>query len=624
MSMKTVIKWLRRIVITGFVLMIGIYSISYLMVAPDLNGGHIIRMYDQNQKLFYQSQQQSNDVSLKDVSPYFLKSIVAIEDHRFYEHRGFDPVGILRALKANISEQGNVEGASTISQQYARLMFLNNDKTWSRKIQEAFLTVRLEAHYNKDTILQGYINTVYFGHGIYGIENASLYYFNKEPRDLDLNEASMLAGVINGPEYYSPFKDLKAAKSRQKIVLDALVEQNQITQKEADQTYQTEIQLNPHPSSTIQCAYPYYRDCVIRELKELGFYSEEYVNQGLNIQTTLDTQIQDQLNQIVNEQMKGRDELEVSSIILNSQTSGVLALIGGKDYASSQFNRATQASRQVGSTMKPLLYYIALENGFTPTTKFKSEPTTFQLENGKTYTPTNFNKKYAHDDVTMAQAIALSDNIYAVKTHLFLGEQALVNALSQFGYQHISPHPSLALGTLNTNVYDFSAVYTTLAHHGIYNKVHTITKITNNNGDILYEYQPENKQLLNQDTCLMMSQLLTAPFEKSFQSYASPTMLNYPVNTTFAAKTGSTPYDSLCAGYNPQYTLLSWVGYDDNSEMNMTSDTRIPKVIFQTMANFLQKEELWYEPTTNLKKIPINPITGDYQENGLVFWFKET
>lgn len=622
--MKTVIKWLRRIVIAGFVLMIGIYSISYLMVAPDLNGGHIIRMYDQNQKLFYQSQQQSNDVALKDVSPYFLKSIVAIEDHRFYEHRGFDPIGILRALKANISEQGNVEGASTISQQYARLMFLNNDKTWSRKIQEAFLTVRLETHYNKDTILQGYINTVYFGHGIYGIENASLYYFNKEPRDLDLNEASMLAGVINGPEYYSPFKDLKAAKSRQKIVLDALVEQNQITQKEADQTYQTEFQLNPHPSSTIQCAHPYYRDCVISELKELGFYSEEYVNQGLNIQTTLDTQIQDQLNQIVNEQMKGRDELEVSSIILNSQTSGVLALIGGKDYASSQFNRATQASRQVGSTMKPLLYYIALENGFTPTTKFKSEPTTFQLENGKTYTPTNFNKKYAHDDVTMAQAIALSDNIYAVKTHLFLGEQALVNALSQFGYQHISPHPSLALGTLNTNVYDFSAVYTTLAHHGIYNKVHTITKITNNNGDILYEYQPENKQLLNQDTCLMMSQLLTAPFEKSFQSYASPTMLNYPVNTTFAAKTGSTPYDSLCAGYNPQYTLLSWVGYDDNREMNMTSDTRIPKVIFQTMANFLQKEELWYEPTTNLKKIPVNPITGDYQENGLVFWFKET
>ena len=622
--MKKIIKWLRRIVIAGFVFMICVYSISYFIEAPDLNGGHIIRMYDQNQKLFYQSQQQSNDVALKDVSPYFLKSIVAIEDHRFYEHRGFDPVGILRAIKANISAKGHVEGASTLSQQYARLMFLNNEKTWSRKIQEAFLTVRLETHYNKDTILQGYINTVYFGHGIYGIQNASLYYFNKKPIDLDLNEASMLAGVINGPEYYSPFKDLKAAKARQKIVLDALVKEKQITQQIANQTYSTPFQLNPHPSSIIQCPYPYYRDCVINELKTLGFYTDEYVNQGLNIQTTLDTQIQQQLNDVVDKQMRDRDELEVASIILNTQTSGVLALVGGKDYATSQFNRATQASRQVGSTMKPLLYYIALENGFTPTTKFKSEPTTFQLENGKTYTPTNFNKKYAYGDVTMAQAIALSDNIYAVKTHMFLGEQALVNILTSFGYQHISPHPSLALGTLNTNIYEFSSIYTTLAHQGIYNEVHTITKITNNNGDVLYEYEPQNKQLLQQDTCLMISQLLTAPFEKSFQSYASPTMMNYPVKTKFAVKTGSTPYDSLCAGYNPQYTLLSWVGYDDNREMNMTSDTRIPKVIFQTMANELQKENLWYEPTDTLQVKPINPITGDYQENGLVFWFKES
>ncbi len=163
-----------------------------------------------------------------------------------------------------------------------------------------------------------------------------------------------------------------------------------------------------------------------------------------------------------------------------------------------------------------------------------------------------------------------------------------------------------------------------MAHQGIYNEVHTITKITNNNGDVLYEYEPQNKQLLQQDTCLMISQLLTAPFEKSFQSYASPTMMNYPVKTKFAVKTGSTPYDSLCAGYNPQYTLLSWVGYDDNREMNMTSDTRIPKVIFQTMANELQKENLWYEPTDTLQVKPINPITGDYQENGLVFWFKES
>ncbi|WP_050638607.1 transglycosylase domain-containing protein [Candidatus Stoquefichus sp. SB1] len=620
--MKTFIKWLRRIIISGFVFMIVIYGVSFIIEAPDLGQGHYIKMYDQQQKLYYQSNQQSNDVSLKDVSKDFIKSIVAIEDHRFYKHRGFDPIGILRAIKANIVDGGKSEGASTITQQYARLMFLTNEKTWSRKINEAFLTTRLEAHYDKDTILQGYINTVYFGHGIYGIKNASRYYFNKEPKDLDLNESTMLAGVVNGPEYYSPFKDMKGAKARQKLVLDQLVKEKYITQQKANQVNQTPFVLNQNRSSTLICAYPYYKDTVIQELKELGFYQENYINQGLNIQTTLDSSIQDHLNQTVTKQMKEREELEVSSMILDSHQSSVLAIVGGKDYALSQFNRATSATRQIGSTMKPLLYYTALENGFTPTTKFKSEPTQFKMDNGKEYSPTNFNQKYAYKDITLAQAIAVSDNIYAVKTHMFLGEQTLVNALSQFGFQHVSPHPSLALGTLNTNIYQLSSIYVTFANTGIYNDVHTITKITNDDGDVLYEYKAKDQQLLNKESSLILSQLLTAPFHSQFSTYASATMTGYQTKATFAVKTGSTSYDSLCAGYNPNYTILSWTGYDDNREMNMSSDTKIPKVIFQTMANFLQEEDVWYQPTDKLQQIPINPITGDFQENGLVYWFK--
>ncbi len=622
MDLKTFIKWLRRIIISGFVFMIVIYGVSFIIEAPDLGQGHYIKMYDQQQKLYYQSNQQSNDVSLKDVSKDFIKSIVAIEDHRFYKHRGFDPIGILRAIKANIVDGGKSEGASTITQQYARLMFLTNEKTWSRKINEAFLTTRLEAHYDKDTILQGYINTVYFGHGIYGIKNASRYYFNKEPKDLDLNESTMLAGVVNGPEYYSPFKDMKGAKARQKLVLDQLVKEKYITQQKANQVNQTPFVLNQNRSSTLICAYPYYKDTVIQELKELGFYQENYINQGLNIQTTLDSSIQDQLNQTVTKQMKEREELEVSSMILDSHQSSVLAIVGGKDYALSQFNRATSATRQIGSTMKPLLYYTALENGFTPTTKFKSEPTQFKMDNGKEYSPTNFNQKYAYKDITLAQAIAVSDNIYAVKTHMFLGEQTLVNALSQFGFQHVSPHPSLALGTLNTNIYQLSSIYATFANTGIYNDVHTITKITNDDGDVLYEYKAKDQQLLNKESSLILSQLLTAPFHSQFSTYASATMTGYQTKATFAVKTGSTSYDSLCAGYNPNYTILSWTGYDDNREMNMSSDTKIPKVIFQTMANFLQEEDVWYQPTDKLQQIPINPITGDFQENGLVYWFK--
>lgn len=619
--MLSFVKWFRRCLIFCLSCVVLIYSMSYILVAPEIGQGHYIKMYDHNSQLFYQSNQQSNDVDLKDVSVDFIASILAIEDHRFYTHRGFDPIGILRAIKENLTQGKKTQGASTITQQYARLLFLTNEKSWSRKINEAFLAIRLEAHYDKNTILQGYINTVYFGHGIYGIKNASLYYFNKKPSQLDLNEASLLAGVINGPEYYSPFKNEKAAKARQKVVLQRLVQEKYINQEKAKEISNTSFQLNKQATSSLITPYPYFKDAVINELKELGYYKENYINQGLNIETTLDIDIQNKLNAVIKKNMKNKEELEVSSLILDTRTASVLAMVGGKDYSTSQFNRATHASRQIGSTMKPILYYVALKNGFTPTTKLKSEPTTFQLENGQTYSPINYNRKYAYQDITMAQAIAVSDNIYAVKTHLFLGEQSLVNALSLFGYTHVSPHPSLALGTLNTNIYDLSAIYNTFANVGIYNKPHLIKRITNNNQEIIYEYKEENKQILDKDICLILNQLLTSPFHSVFSTYASATMTPYPTHATFAVKTGSSSYDSLCLGYNPNYTIASWTGYDDNREMKLSSDSRIPKYIFQEMANTLQKEDIWYQPTNHIQQIPINPITGEYQENGSIYWF---
>lgn len=618
--MKIFIKWLRRLIICMIILVMSIYLLAYIIEAPDVGEQQYIKLYDNQNNLYYSSY-QSDYVTLNEVSDDFINAIIAIEDHRFYEHKGFDIIGIARAIKVNVFSD-DIQGASTITQQYARLMYLTNEKTWNRKLNEAFLAIRLEMHYDKDTILEGYINTVYFGHGIYGISKASKYYFDKEPSELDLNEASMLAGVINGPEYYSPFNDMEAAKERQLLVLDAMVTYGYIDENTANDAYETAFVLNDHASKTIENSYAYYKDTVLDELDELGFLTDSYISQGLNIETSLDVSIQDTLEDTVSEALEGMDELEVASLIVD-HNANVLALVGGTDYTTSQFNRATSSSRQIGSTMKPLLYYIALENGFTPITKFKSEATTFQLENGETYSPSNFNDKYANDDITLAQAIAVSDNTYAVKTHLFLGENALVNFLNQFGYTHISPHPSLALGTLNTNIYELASPYVTISNEGIYNDIHTITKITNNNGDILYEYTPTNQQLLNQDTCLILSQLLTSPFHEEFSTYASATMVNYQVNTTFAVKTGTTAYDSLCIGYNPNYTILSWCGYDDNREMTLQTQTRIPKILFQTMANYLQEDDIWYEPTDSIEQVPIDPITGEYDESGLIYWFKK-
>lgn len=224
--MKKFIKIILTILTIMATSLLSLYVIAYLIGSPDLNKNRYLKLYDNNQQIYYQSinDYAGHYVSLDNVSQYFKDSIVAIEDRRFYQHRGFDPIGILRAIKVNITNQDKSQGASTITQQYARLLYLTNEKSWSRKIKEAFLTMQLETHLSKDLILEGYINNVYFGHGIYGIENAARYFYDKSAKDLNLNESSMLAGIVNGPTYFSPLNDEENARKRQGVVLDALID----------------------------------------------------------------------------------------------------------------------------------------------------------------------------------------------------------------------------------------------------------------------------------------------------------------------------------------------------------------------------------------------------------------
>ena len=369
------------------------------MGEPDLNKNRYLKLYDDNQEIYYQSinDYTGHYVTLNNVSNYFKESIVAIEDQRFYDHRGFDPIGIMRALKVNFTNQKKSQGASTITQQYARLLYLTNEKSWSRKIKEAFLTMQLETRLSKDEILEGYINNVYFGHGIYGIENAAQYFYGKSAKELDLNESSMLAGVVNGPTYYSPLNDAKAARKRQSIVLNALIDCKEITVTQKQQVLDSDLNLAETHKVDDNMANNYYKDTVIDELEELGYYNNTYLNQGLNVYTSFNQDYQKVVEKSASEYTKD-SKVETSSIVVEPYTSKILAIIGGKDYASSQFNRATQANRQIGSTIKPLLYYLALENGFTPATTFLCEPTTFKLDDNSTYSPSNFNDKYAYKD----------------------------------------------------------------------------------------------------------------------------------------------------------------------------------------------------------------------------------
>lgn len=624
--MKKLIKIIITILIITTSSLLTLYIIAYLMGAPDLNKNRYLKLYDNNEEIYYQTinDYAGHYVSLNNVSEYFKDSIVAIEDHRFYQHRGFDPIGILRAIKTNIATQDKSQGASTISQQYARLLYLTNEKSWSRKIKEAFLTMQLETHLSKDLILEGYINNVYFGHGIYGIENAAQYFYGKSAKDLDLNESSMLAGVVNGPSYFSPLNDENNARKRQIIVLDALVSSKKITKAQKQQVINSPLNLASEHQIDENLSNYFYKDTVIDELEELGYYNNTYLNQGLNIYTTFDANYQKILEQSAENYTKD-SEVETSSIVVEPYTSKILALIGGKDYALSQFNRATKAKRQIGSTIKPLLYYQAIENGFTPTTKFLNEPTTFKLEDNTTYSPSNYNNKYAYKEITLAQAIAVSDNIFAVKTHLFLGVDNLASLIKKFNIQDVKANASLALGTLNSNVYNLANMYNTLASEGIYNHLYTIEKITNDKGDIIYQHEADNKQLLNKDSCLELSQLLTATFDKRYSTYLQATMASYQLDNINACKTGSTDFDNLAVAYNPNILVASWVGYDDNRKMESSNDKTVAKKTVVDILNYTNeiKKSTWYKPTKNLQAIAIDPISGDFDENGIIYWFKK-
>lgn len=620
------IRFIKRIVycfasLLTFLLLM--YLVAFCVGEPELNKDRYIKLYDDQNEIFYQSinNYSGQYVSLENVSPYFLKAIVSIEDKRFYQHHGFDYVGISRAIKTNVIKRKNSQGASTITQQYARLLYLTNEKTWSRKVKEAFFTLQLETHLSKDKILEGYINNVYFGHGIYGIENAAQYFYKKKASELTLNEASMLAGVVNGPQYYSPLLHEKKAKQRQALVLNAMYENHVITKSVLEATKKQTLNLAKEHSLNENMSTYYYKDTVLQELEDLGYYNNQYLNKGLNIYTSFDQEYQDTLNQLIKEKDIQTD-LQCAFTVVNPKTSQLQALLGGKDYSKSQYNRALHANRQIGSTMKPLLYYLALENGFNPTTSFLCEPTTFKLENQTTYSPSNFHQKYAYKDITLAQAIAVSDNIFAVKTHLFLGTENLYNFLRNY---HIKAknNASLALGTVNTNIYNLSNIYCNIASTGKYQPIYTIEKITDHQGKLIYQHKNKRTQTLNKESCLILSQLLTGTFNKQFSTYLSATMSNYQTKYTVACKTGSTDYDNLIVAYNPNILITGWVGYDDNRKMEQSEEKTITKDVAISFLNKHIKKESWYYPTSKLNAISINPLSGEFDENGIVYWFRK-
>lgn len=591
--------------------------ILYIKMSPklEIKNANAFLMYDSQNELFFQGSGSQEWVNLEDISDKLIQATIYTEDKHFYQHFGFDFLRIAKAMVVNITSGSKSQGASTISQQYARNLFLDFDKTWERKLKEMWITLQLEVHYDKDEILEGYLNTINYGHGMYGIQNASKFYFDKNASELDWAEAAMLTGIPKSPSNYSPIVNFDLAKQRQTNILYNLYKNEIITEEEYNQAVSEELTIVGEKNSQELANIMYYQDAVMRELNSLEEIPESLLETGgIKIYTNLDMNAQSVLENSIRNNLTDETELQVASVMMDPNTGKIIALVGGKDYNKSQYNRAYQSARQVGSTMKPFLYYAALENGFTSSTTFTSEQTTFTFSNNQTYSPQNYGDQYGNKPISLATAISYSDNIYAVKTHMFLGEDALVNISKRLGITaELEEIPSLPLGTASINIIEMAAAYSAFANEGYKVEGYLISRVEDLKGNVLYEHKEEKENILNKSLTYILSELLTSTYDSTFIDYNYPTAIGIApkIKHKLALKSGTTNTDHWSIGYNHNIVTAVWVGYDDNCDIEASDYKYSRNIWVEATEGYLQdQEDAWYKQPSNVVGVLVNPITG--------------
>lgn len=615
---------------------VGVYFISFLLGPPKLTSDQNTIYYSHSGDVIGEERGQESRywIDLAAISPAMIKATLLIEDQHFFEHHGFDFKRIAGAVLKDIKSMSLKEGASTLTQQYARNLYLSHKKTWTRKLSEAFYTIRLEMYYSKEEILEGYLNTVYYGHGAYGIEAASQYFFNKAAKDLSVAEAAMLAGIPKGPTYYSPLNDEDRAKERQMRILGIMLDQDVITEQEYASAEREQLTYATSSERKKNNIGPYFQDTVLKEAADLLELDMELIRSGgFEIHTTLNTDYQKQLKKEIKTIIDPKSEIEIGAMAINPKTGGVQALIGGRSYKKSPFNRATDAKRMPGSAFKPFLYYAALVNGYNAGTMLMSKPTAFELEGGEVYQPSNYNNYYAYEPIPLAQALALSDNVYAVKTNMYLGAEKLVDTARKFGITGELPAvPSLALGTASVSVEEMVSGYGMLANGGHDIEAHTIDKIIDRNGKTAYKRKNDPGDLvLDPKNAFILTHLMTGMFDRDLDGYMAVTGSNIADQLTrlYAGKSGTTNSDSWMIGFSPTLVTGIWTGYDDNRAMEVVAESSYAKNIW---AGFMEKahegmEQGNFDVPAGVVGVPIDPSTGEratpYCDTSRVMYFEK-
>ena len=493
-------------------------------------------------------------VALNKISPHLKRAVLAIEDSHFYQHEGINFNSIGRAIKANF-EKGDVkEGASTITMQLIKNIFLNKEKKFTRKVAEGVLAVRLEQVFKKDEILEMYLNEVYWGHNNYGAETAAQSYFDKHASELNLAEASMMAGLIQSPEEYSPFKNYQAAKKRQAEVLSRMQSLGWITSQEEKAAFKQPIKLGELTSWQGK-EFPYITETVQQELTE-RFGEDAVLKGGLRVQTTIDAKFQQMAEDYLS-RYRGR-RYQVALVAVDPRTHFVKAMVGGTDYKKSKFNRANQARRQPGSAFKPFVYYTAFATGkFTPDSIVNDTPVRYR-DGGIYYYPKNYGGNFS-GPMSIRNAVAVSANVPAVKIGQAVGIDKVIETCRILGIKSpIEPVISLPLGSVDLTPLEMAGAYATFASNGWYSPTTSIVRVTDSSGNLWLDNTPKPKLVLDPWAAASTTSVMQSVINGGTGKYAS-------IGRPAAGKTGTTSSerDVWFVGYVPQLSTAVWIGKDN-------------------------------------------------------------
>jgi 1A family penicillin-binding protein len=565
-------------------------------------------IYDVKGKLLNSLHDEANRnvIELDQMSPELKRAVIAIEDSHFYQHKGINPTSIGRAILVNLKSNGIAEGASTLTMQLVKNIFLSHERVISRKLAEGVLAIRVEQVFSKEEILEMYLNNIYWGHNNYGAETAAQSYFNKSAAELTLPEAALMAGLIQAPENYSPFNNYEEAKKRQGMVLRRMRDLGWISVEQEKEAFNTPLKIGK-PTAWQESKLPYVTDAVVQELKE-RFGEEAVAKGGMRVQTTVDYNFQKMAEATVTRSYNTlrrqgiySKDLQVSLVAVDPRTHFVKAVVGGTSYEKSQLNRAVYSRRQPGSAFKPFVYYTAFASGkYTPDSIINDAPVRFR-DGGEFYAPKNYGGSFS-GPMSLRSALIQSQNIPAVILGRKVGINKVIEVCRTLGINSpLEAVLSLPLGSVEVTPLEMAGAYATFASNGWHSQPTIILRVTDSRGNILLDNTPNPQLVLDPWATASLSSVLSGVI-------SSGTATSAQIGRPAAGKTGTTDNERNVwfVGYVPQLSTAVWIGDDANRRLGrgITGGTFAAPIWRDFMLQALKNEPVKYFPAASKFRPP--------------------